>query len=101
MFIGFINLPNLSLYCGCMGILVAQEVHKYLAVQTRTYVINNRIRLVSQLMTQGLDSATANRTVAALVSGSLLHNQNRNQCAIYVAPKQNEKSKNNSKNKVA
>ncbi len=46
MLIGFIKLPNLSRYCGYMGLEVAEIVSKHLAVQSKTYVIQNRRDIV-------------------------------------------------------
>ncbi len=82
MLIGFIKLPNLSRYCGYVGLEVAQIVSKHLAVQSKTYVIQNRRILVSQLLKSGLDSHTANRTVTVLISSPVLQFTNKNQCAI-------------------
>jgi hypothetical protein len=82
MLIGFIQLPNLSRYCGYVGLEVAQIVCKHLAVQSKTYVLQNRKILVDQLLKSGLDSHTANRTVAALISSPVLGLTNINQFAI-------------------
>lgn len=82
MLIGFMKLPNLSRYCGYVGIEVAQLVSKYLAVQSKTYVIQNRRILINQLLKSGLDSHTANRTVTVLISSPILQLTNKNQCAI-------------------
>lgn len=82
MLIGFIKLPNLSRYCGYVGLEVAQIVSKYLAVQSKIYVIQNRRILVSQLLKSGLDSHTANRTITVLISSPVLQLSNKNQCAI-------------------
>ncbi|YAG06301.1 Transposase [Nostoc sp. DSM 114167] len=82
MLIGFIKLPNLSRYCGYVGLEVAQIVSKHLAVQSKTYVIQNRRVLVHQLLKSGLDSHTADRTVSVLVSSPVLQLSNKNQCAI-------------------
>jgi hypothetical protein len=82
MLIGFIKLPNLSRYCGYVGLEVAQIVSKHLAVQSKTYVIQNRRVLVYQLLKSGLDSHTADRTVTVLISSLVLQLSNKNQCAI-------------------
>lgn len=82
MLIGFIKLPNLSRYCGYVGLEVAEIVSKHLAVQSKTYVIQNRRVLVHQLLKSGLDSHTADRTVTVLVSSPVLQLSNKNQCAI-------------------
>lgn len=82
MLIGFIKLPNLSRYCGYMGLEVAEIVYKHLAVQNKTYVVQNRRLLVHQLLKSGLDSHTANRTVTMLISSPILELTNKNQCAI-------------------
>jgi hypothetical protein len=82
MLIGFIKLPNLSRYCGYMGLEVAEIVSKYLAVQSKTYVIQNRRILINQLLKSGLDSHTANRTVTILISSPVLQLTNKNQLAI-------------------
>jgi hypothetical protein len=82
MLIGFIKLPNLSRYCGYMGLEVAEIVSKHLAVQSKTYVIQNRRILINQLLKSGLDSHTANRTVTVLVSSPVLQLTNKNQLAI-------------------
>ncbi|MEH2291618.1 hypothetical protein [Nostoc sp.] len=82
MLIGFIKLPNLSRYCGYVGLEVAQTVSKYLAVQNKTYVIQNRRLLIHQLLKSGLDSHTANRTITVLISSPSLQLTNKNQCAI-------------------
>lgn len=82
MLIGFIKLPNLSRYCGYMGLEVAEIVSKHLAVQSKTYVIQNRRILINQLLKSGLDSHTANRTVTVLVSSPVLQLSNKNQLAI-------------------
>jgi hypothetical protein len=82
MLIGFIKLPNLSRYCGYMGLEVAEMVSKHLAVQSKTYIIQNRRILINQLLKSGLDSHTANRTVTVLVSSPVLQLTNKNQCAI-------------------
>lgn len=82
MLIGFIRLPNLSRYCGYAGLEVAQIVSKYLAVQSKTYVIQNRSILVYQLLKSGLDSHTANRAVTVLISSPVIQLSNKNQCAI-------------------
>jgi hypothetical protein len=82
MLIGFIKLPNLSRYCGYMGLEVAEIVSKHLAVQSKTYVIQNRRILINQLLKSGLDSHTADRTVTVLVSSPILQLTNKNQCAI-------------------
>ncbi len=82
MLIGFIKLPNLSRYCGYVGLEVAEIVSKHLAVQSKTYVIQNRRILVYQLLKSGLDSHTANRTVTVLISSPVLQLNNQNQCAI-------------------
>ncbi|BBD65605.1 hypothetical protein NIES4072_07200 [Nostoc commune NIES-4072] len=82
MLIGFMKLPNLSRYCGYVGIEVAQIVSKYVAVQSKTYVIQNRRILINQLLKSGLDSHTANRTVTILISSPILQLTNKNQCAI-------------------
>lgn len=82
MLIGFIKLPNLSRYCGYMGLEVAQIVSKHLAVQSKIYVIQNRRILVYQLLKSGLDSHTANRTITVLISSPVLQLSNKNQCAI-------------------
>jgi hypothetical protein len=75
MLIGFIKLPNLSRYCGYVGLEVAQIVSKHLVIQ-------NRRILVYQLLKSGLDSHTANRTVTVLISSPVLQLTNKNQCAI-------------------
>lgn len=82
MLIGFIKLPNLSRYCGYVGLEVAQIVSKYLAVQSKVYIIQNRSILVSQLLKSGLDSHTADRTVTVLISSPVLELTNKNQCGI-------------------
>lgn len=82
MLIGFIKLPNLSRYCGYVGLEVAQIVSQHLAVQSKTYVIQNRRVLVHQLLKSGLDAHTADRTVTVLVSSPVLQLSNKNQCAI-------------------
>lgn len=82
MLIGFIKLPNLSRYCGYVGLEVAQIVSKHLAIQSKTYVIQNRRLLIHQLLISGLDSHTANRTVTMLISSPVLELTNKNQCAI-------------------
>ncbi len=82
MLIGFIKLPNLSRYCGYMGLEVAEMVSKHLAVQSKTYVIQNRKILINQLLKSGLDSHTANRTVTVLISSPVLQLTNKNQLAI-------------------
>lgn len=82
MLIGFMKLPNLSRYCGYVGLEVAKIVYKYLAVQSKTYVIQNRRILINQLLKSGLDSHTANRTVTVLISSSILQLTNKNQCTI-------------------
>lgn len=82
MLIGFIKLPNLSRYCGYVGLEVAQIVSKHLAVQSKTYVIQNRRLLIYQLLKSGLDSHTADRTVTVLISSPVLQLSNKNQCAI-------------------
>lgn len=82
MLIGFIKLPNLSRYCGYMGLEVAEIVSKHLAVQSKTYVIQNRRILINQLLKSGLDSHTANRTLTVLVSSPVLQLTNKNQLAI-------------------
>ncbi|RCJ30707.1 hypothetical protein A6V25_14205 [Nostoc sp. ATCC 53789] len=82
MLIGFIKLPNLSRYCGYMGLEVAEMVSKHLAVQSKTYVIQNRRILINQLLKSGLDSHTANRTVTVLISSPVLQLTNKNQLAI-------------------
>lgn len=65
-----------------MGLEVAQIVYKHLAVQSKTYVVQNRRLLVHQLLKSGLDSHTANRTVTMLISSPILELTNKNQCAI-------------------
>jgi len=82
MLIGFIKLPNLSRYCGYVGLEVAQIVSKHLAVQSKTYVIQNRRILIYQLLKSGLDSHTADRTITVLISSPVLQLTNKNQCAI-------------------
>lgn len=82
MLIGFIKLPNLSRYCGYVGLEIAQIVSKHLAFQSKTYVIQNRRLLVHQLLKSGLDSHTANRTVTMLISSQVLELTSKNQCAI-------------------
>lgn len=81
MLIGFIKLPNLSSYCGYVGLEVAQIVSKQLAFR-KTYVIQNRSILVYQLLKSSLDSHTANRTVTVLISSPVLQLTNKNHCAI-------------------
>ncbi len=82
MLIGFIKLPNLSRYCGYVGLEVAEIVSKHLAVQSKTYVIQNRSILIYQLLKSGLDSHTANRTITVLISSPILQSTNKNQCAF-------------------
>ena len=82
MLIGFMKLPNLSRYCGYVGLEVAQIVSKYLAVQSKTYVMQNRRILINQLLKSGLDSHTANRTFTVLISSPILQLTNKNQCVI-------------------
>ncbi len=85
MLIGFIKLPNLSRYCGYMGLEVAEIVSKHLAVQSKTYIIQNRRILINQLLKSGLDSHTANRTITVLISSPVLELTNKNQCAFMSA----------------
>ncbi|OYE01259.1 hypothetical protein CDG79_30690 [Nostoc sp. 'Peltigera membranacea cyanobiont' 232] len=65
-----------------MGLEVAEIVSKHLAVQSKTYVIQNRRILINQLLKSGLDSHTANRTLTVLVSSPVLQLTNKNQLAI-------------------
>jgi hypothetical protein len=65
-----------------MGLEVAEIVSKHLAVQSKTYIIQNRRILINQLLKSGLDSHTANRTVTVLVSSPVLQLTNKNHCAI-------------------
>lgn len=58
---------------------VAQIVSQHLALQSKTYVIQNRRILVYQLLKSGLDFYTANRTITVLILSLVLQLTNKNQ----------------------